>query len=363
MSNAVYRVLVVDDSPFMRHMVRKMLEPEPDLTVVGEAADGEAGLARVRALRPDVITLDVEMPRLDGLSMLSRLMDERPTPVVMLSTLTQEGASATLEALELGAVDFVPKPGSGERSEVLALRAELVRAVRGAATSRVRKPQPSRPRPVAATAGGREAPVTRPAQGASFDRLVVLGSSTGGPPALGEVFSRLPAELGAPVLVVQHMPAGFTESMAKRLDRLSDLPVQEATHGETLRPNHAYVAPGSRQLALGKGATVAVSDAPPVHGVRPAVDFMLASIPAALARRSVVAILTGMGRDGAHGAAQIRAAGGRVVTQDEETCVIYGMPRGVIEEGGADVVVPIEGVANAIVQQLRQVAAPERKSA
>ena len=159
------------------------------------------------------------------------------------------------------------------------------------------------------------------------------------------------------------MPAAFTASMAERLNRLSALPVREAVHGETLRPNRAYVAPGSQQFALGKGATVALSDAPPMHGVRPAVDFALASIPPTLARRSVVAILTGMGRDGARGAAAMRKLGARVVTQDEATCTIYGMPRAVIEEGGADVVAPIDGVAGAIMHQLHEMAVPERKSA
>ena len=356
MTDPVRRVLVVDDSPFMRHMIRKMIDAEPDLTVVGEAADGEAALQRVQALQPDVITLDVEMPRLDGLAMLPRLMAERPTPVVMLSTLTQAGTSATLEALERGAVDFVAKPGQGR--EVLAVRTELLKAVRAAAGARVRAPRTPAASPVAG--GQADTPVRR---GASFDRLVLIGASTGGPPALAEVFAQLPADIGAPVLVIQHMPAGFTASMAERLDRLSALPVREAVHGETLRPNQAYVAPGSQQFALTKGATVAVSDAPPLHGVRPAVDFALASIPPTLARRSVVAILTGMGRDGAHGTAQIRKLGGRVITQDEETCVIYGMPRAVMEEGGADAVAPIDGIANAIVQQLRKVAAPERKSA
>ncbi|MEE9278485.1 MAG: chemotaxis-specific protein-glutamate methyltransferase CheB, partial [Dehalococcoidia bacterium] len=265
-------------------------------------------------------------------------------PVVMLSTLTQAGASATLEALDLGAVDFVPKPRSGRSSELVEVRSALIRAVRAAAGSRVRvrrlqrtaarKPTPPRTGP--------------PRVGAPVSRLVVIGSSTGGPPALAEVIPQLPATLSAAVLVVQHMPAKFTTSLAERLNGMSALEVREAHDGEALENGCVYVAPGSKQMALGRQRRIKISDAPPVHGVRPSVDFMLESVPADLAQRSVVAILTGMGKDGANGARRIQQLGGVVVAQDETTSVVYGMPRAVVELGVAQRVVALEGVATAI---------------
>ncbi len=340
------RVLVVDDSAFMRHTIRKILGAEADLDVVGEARDGVEGLTKAAALRPDVITLDVEMPRLDGLAMLRTLMQRRPTPVVMLSTLTQAGASATLEALDLGAVDFVTKPGTSRFSDLDGVRTALVRSVRAAAISRVRARAQRAPRRRAAAA----APAAQ-GSGGAIDRLVVIGCSTGGPPALAEVIPHLPVGLKAPVVVVQHMPAGFTATLAERLHKLSALPVHEARDGELLQNDHVYMAPGSRQLEVRADRSLKLSDAPPVHGVRPSVDFTLGTISPQLSRRSVVAILTGMGKDGADGARRLRQQGAKVVVQDESTCTVYGMPRAVVELGAADQIVPLEKVA-ATIQKL-----------
>lgn len=346
------RVLVVDDSAFMRHAVRKMLSKDPGLLVVGHARDGVEGLEKAAELKPDVITLDIEMPKLDGMQMLERLMAEQPLPVVMLSTLTQEGAEATLEALELGAVDFVPKPTSGRLAELEEIEEGLLRAVRAAAMSRVdRRPVGARrkARGTSPRAGGENSSVAQ--------RLVVIGSSTGGPPALTEVIPQLPAALEAAMVVVQHMPPAFTTSLAERLNNMSALGVSEAQGGEVLHNNHVYIAPGGVHLALGTGLQLQLSHDATVHGVRPSVDYFLKSVPETLAPRMVVAILTGMGRDGAAGAARIRAAGGMVIAQDEQTSVVYGMPRAVAELGAANAIVPLGGVASAIQEGLRGAAA------
>lgn len=310
------RVLVVDDSAFIRHIVSRTLNAQPDIEVAGMASDGIEAIEQARRLKPDVITLDVEMPRMDGLRALEILMRELPVPVVMLSSLTKEGAPATIRALELGAVDFVTKPAT-RATGVGGIEEQLLLAVRAAAHARIR---PFRALPVArpGTAGA----VAKPplAQGRPLtrvaDRVLAIGCSTGGPRALMEVIPHLPGDLPAAVLVVQHMPAGFTKSLAERLDQASALTVKEAEEGDVPAPGLVLLAPGGRHMALDSRGRVALNDQPPVHGVRLAVDILFASLPPVFGRRIVAAVLTGMGSDGAEGAVQLQAAGGRVLVED-----------------------------------------------
>lgn len=336
------RVLVVDDSALMRRMVSRILA-SAGFEVVGAARDGVEGLEACATLRPDVVTLDVQMPRMDGLSMLRRLMEENPTPVVMLSSLTQAQAPATVEALALGAVDVVAKPGGAISLNIDEVAEELVRKVRVAATARVR-------RLPAAEAGAPREPGPPQAQreAAAPGRaklIVVVGSSTGGPSALAELFSRLRRDFPAPIVVVQHMPAGFTASLAARLDTLSALDVKEAEEGVVPERGGAWVAPGGYHLLFDADGRMRLSSDPPHLGVRPAADLTMESAAEVWGSGVIGLVLTGMGMDGARGARRIKQRGGVVLAQDEETSVVYGMPRAVVEMGFADEVAPIQEMA------------------
>lgn len=346
------RVLVVDDSALMRQMVSRILRTA-GFEVVGTARDGVDGLEACARLRPDVITLDVEMPRMDGLTMLRRLMEETPIPVVMLSSLTRAQAPATIEALALGAVDVVAKPGGGISLNIDEVTEELVRKVRIAATARVRRLQPRDGVPHAASRG-RSRPV-EPTSAPKRERLlVVVGSSTGGPSALSELFSRLPESFPAPIVIVQHMPAGFTASLAARLDTLNALEVAEAREGVLPRAGQAWVAPGGYHLLFDADGRMLLSSDPPHLGVRPAVDLTMESAVEVWGSGVIGLVLTGMGMDGARGARRIKQRGGVVLTQDEESCVVYGMPRTVVEMGLADEVAPIGEMAHRLDAWVRK---------
>lgn len=324
------RVLIADDSLFMRQMVASMLSADPQIEIVGTASNGQEALARAEELRPDVITLDVEMPVLDGLAALERLMAGNPTPVIMLSAITTEGAEATLRALELGAVDFITKPAGGPLPVLDGVARTLVEKVKIAARARPRSRRPAR---------------------RTLPRLVFIASSTGGPSALADVLSRLPASLAVPVVVVQHMPTGFTASLAERLDRLAPLAVREAGCGIAPRPGTVYLAPGGRHLLLRNGGFV-LDDSPPVGGLRPCADVTLLSLIEGFAPILGV-VLTGMGQDGLAGFRRVKETGGVVIAQNEETCVVYGMPRAVVEAGLADVVLPLERIGHEIEHMVR----------
>jgi two-component system chemotaxis response regulator CheB len=340
------RVLVVDDSAFMRRALERLLGAIPGVTVVGTAADGLEGVKRALELRPDVITMDVEMPRMDGVSAVREIMQALPTPIVMVSTLTRDGAETTIRALEAGAVDCVAKP-SGLSHELANVGERLAEAVQRASLARVH-----RRRPLSALVAP---PAHRPPS--TLDRppalnALVIGCSTGGPPALTRVVPLLPAGLHATVLVVQHMPAGFTAALARRLDSLSPLPVAEAAEGDSLIPGRVLIAPGDFHLLVTKDRRIHLDTGPTVHGVRPSVDITLASVADVYGRNASVAILTGMGRDGAEGAARLESAGGQVITQDEASCVVYGMPRLARERTSHSLDVPLDGVAAALIRTL-----------
>ncbi len=332
------RVLVVDDSPLIRQILVDMLRREPDIEVVGYARDGEEALLRIAETSPDVVTLDVEMPRLDGLGCLRELMKTRPVPTVMVSTLTAAGTATTLEALAIGAVDFVCKPNNGSLSTLRGVREELVEKVRGARGARVHRA--FRPVPKAASVP----------TAAKSDRVVLVASSTGGPRALAAMMEGIPKGFAAPMLIVQHMPVGFTAPLAKRLGEIGPMAVREARPGDRLEPGVALVAPGGRHMTVRADGALAFDDGPTVHGVRPAADRLFASAAEAFGRRCVAAVLSGMGRDGADGALAIRERGGTVLAEAEETCTIYGMPKAAVASGAVERSVPIDRMGGAIAE-------------
>jgi two-component system chemotaxis response regulator CheB len=338
------RVLVVDDSAFFRRLIGEVLGKDPGLRVAGVARDGRDAVEKVKNLRPDVVTMDVNMPELNGLEALRLIMHEFPTPVVMLSSLTREGAEETIEALQEGAVDFLLKPSLREsdgswQDEIaakvkVAARANLGRSSVATAARRLTAPAVGRTR----TAGG---------------RILAIGTSTGGPKALQEVIPRLPGNLPVGVLVVQHMPAGFTRTLAQRLDDQSPLHVKEAEHGEPVRPGWVYVAPGDYHLRVNQRGEILLGQDPPIASLRPSVDAMFESVAQAYGAGVVAAILTGMGSDGTRGAGLIKRAGGWVLAEDQSTCVVYGMPRAAVEEGYVDRVVPLGEVADELARAVQ----------
>ncbi|HEX2189649.1 MAG TPA: chemotaxis response regulator protein-glutamate methylesterase [Longimicrobiaceae bacterium] len=344
-------VLVVDDSALMRRVIADVVGRTDEFRVVATARDGEDALRKVHQYEPDLVTMDVEMPGLDGLAALGYIMSETPRPVVMLSAYTTEGGEATLRALDYGAVDFVAKPSGTISLDMEKVADRLLAALRAAAAadlSNVRMQPPRRsaspPRPRPASRDG----------GPGAAAAVAVAASTGGPRALAELVPRLPADLGAAVLVVQHMPASFTRSLAERLHGLSALPVSEAEDGEPVLANRVYVAPGDYHMRVereGGPARIALDREPAVWGVRPAADPLFRSVAAAFGPASLGVVLTGMGRDGAEGLAAIVRAGGGGIAQDRGTSVIWGMPQAAAEHARA--VLPLERIAAAVADGVR----------
>jgi two-component system, chemotaxis family, protein-glutamate methylesterase/glutaminase len=337
------RVLIVDDSAFVRLALSRMLQGAADMEVVGQAGDGSEGVAKAAALRPDVVTLDIKMPKMGGLEALERIMAESPVPVLLLSSQTSEGAEVTLRGLELGAMDFVDKSRVQGPMNLLSLTEELRVKVRALAGAKKRWSIPG-----AAVAEGGIVGHLRPGR----SEVVVIGASTGGPPALQAIIPRLPEHLGAAVLVVQHMPVGFTRSLAERLDRRSAMTVREAEDGDAVVSGAVLVAPaGTHMKVRRRGAAVRVSldDEPREALHRPSVDVLMASVARAYGKRALGVVLTGMGSDGVAGLRAIRDAGGRTLAESEETCVIYGMPKAAVEAGVVDESVPLPRVADEIV--------------
>ena len=339
-------VLVVDDSPLCRQLISDALGKDPELEVLGEARNGAEAVQLALTLKPQVITMDVEMPKMDGVTAVSEIMQTIPTPIVMVSTLTSAGADTTLRALEAGAVEAIAKP-SGLSHDLANVSDRLAEAIQRASHARVHKRRPSLPvAPRPATPS--------PATSGRFKalQLLVIGSSTGGPPALTEVVPHLPADLTAGVLIVQHMPAGFTGALARRLDALSPLEVAEAVEGEPIVSGRVLVAPGDFHMVVTKDRRIHLHKEPAIHGVRPSVDITLNSVPDAYGANVAVAILTGMGKDGADGAALVERAGGKIFTQDEASCVVYGMPRVAKEKTQHATELPLDRIAQALSRAL-----------
>jgi two-component system, chemotaxis family, protein-glutamate methylesterase/glutaminase len=347
MSGSLTTVLVVDDSAFMRKLIAEMVESGGEYRVVGTATDGVEALEQVRALSPDIVTLDIEMPRLDGLQALEQIMKEMPRPVVMLSAGGSErGNEMTLRALERGAIEFVRKPSGPISIDLLTVREELAAALTAARAVNMKGVRTTQAPTARVTT---DAPVRKTAVSAT--RVVAIASSTGGPRALGEIVPHLPENLGAAVLIVQHMPREFTRTLSRRLDAMSRLSVAEAEDGEPVRENRVYIAPGGYHMRVdgrvGDG-TIRLDTSPTVWGVRPAADPLFASVAEVFGPSAIGVILTGMGRDGAEGLRQIREAGGMGAVQDRDSSIVYGMPQAALAHAGADRVVAAQEMARAI---------------
>jgi two-component system chemotaxis response regulator CheB len=344
-------VLVVDDSPLARKVTVETLQQDPGIEVVGTAPNAELALRRVETLRPDVITMDLEMPGLGGLEAIRRIMRDQPTPIIVLSAFPRGGADATVRALELGAVSCLAKPGGAGSGRTGEIGAELIAAVYEA--HQIRPQVLTAGHPFAARAG--EAGPTAEVRGAEPRRFQVLaiGASAGGPAALAEVLQGLPADFPVPVLVAQHMPAGFMAAFARRLDGLCRVRVLEAEEGRALAAGEVLLAPGGRHLTVSRRderrVVARLDSSEPVNGHRPSVDVLASSVAVCFGAQALGVILTGMGRDGAQGFARLRRQGGKVLAQDEASSAIFGMNRAVIENGDADEVLPLGHIAARLV--------------
>jgi len=333
------RVLVVDDSAVMRGIMSRIINAQPDMTVAALANDPIVAMEQLRRSPPDVITLDVEMPRMDGLEFLRRLMQSRPLPVVMVSSLTERGADTTLRALELGAVDFIAKPALAAPGDLEAYAEDLTEKLRTAAASRL-------------APASSPTPTIRPAGRTLADKVIVIGASTGGVEALRALLAPLPASM-PPILIAQHMPAGFTRSFARRLDELCEIGVKEAVHGEAPARGYAYIAPGGTHLDLTARAgslQLALSQDPPVNRHRPSVERLFRSAAQAAGARCIGVMLSGMGADGAEGMLELRRRGAHNIAQDESSCVVFGMPRQAIALGAVREILPPAAIARRLVE-------------
>ena len=346
------KVLIVDDSALIRSLLSEIINRQPDMVVVGAAPDPIVARDMIRNLNPDVLTLDVEMPRMDGIECLEKLMRLHPMPVVMVSTMTQQGAETTMRALELGAVDFVAKPKLDVSKGMQASANDLVEKVRLAATARVRRPAP----PSSASAG-KATPVLALGSRASTEKLIIIGASTGGTEAIKAVLLPMPPDAPG-IVITQHMPPGFTKSFAQRLDSLCKISVKEAEDGERILPGHAYIAPGDYHLLVKKSGAnyvTALSSGEPVNRHRPSVEVLFRSVAQCVGSNAIGIMLTGMGKDGAAAMLEMKRAGAFNVAQDESTCVVFGMPKEAIAAGGVDEVLPLGDIPKRVLGALRAI--------
>ena len=330
MNERKIRVLVVDDSALMRKMIPEILRRDPEIEVVGIAMDGLFALKKMRELRPDVITLDIDMPRMDGIETLRRILAESGTPTIMVSSLSKKDAELTFQALEIGAFDYVTKPQDAISVHITDISDDLIAKVKAAFENPAAKPAKVNARPAVPSL-----PKTMRSTGTvSAERVLAIGISTGGPNALTYLLPQLPEDFPAALLIVQHMPAGFTEMFASRLNGLSSIEVKEAKDGDLVLPGRALIAPGNRHLKVKRmplGAIAVLSDAAPVSGHRPSADVLFRSVAAEYGRNAAGLIMTGMGTDGADGIGEIQACGGVTVAQNERSCIVFGMPKAAIE--------------------------------
>lgn len=348
------KVLIVDDSAFMRNALSNMLSSDPEIKIVGTARDGLEAIEKVDTLKPDLVTMDVEMPRMDGITALRHIMERNPVPVIMVSSITTEGAKVTLEALDYGAVDFIPKNLSELSVNIIKIKEILIDKIKqiarkGVPRRHIRSAAP--PRPV-------EIPKAMPARALGERRIgaVAIGTSTGGPKALQEIIPRLPKDFPAPIVIAQHMPPNFTGPFAERLNQLSQITVKEAEEGEPLKPGVALVAPGGGHMRVtrrrGIETVVSISENKEDFIYRPSVDALMLSVAEFFPGRALGVILTGMGHDGLNGLMALKRTGGRIFAQNEETCVVYGMPKAVVDAGIADKVLSLEEIAGEIINSV-----------
>lgn len=350
------RVLVVDDSRFFRRRVTEMLNLDPTLEVIDTAENGLVAIEKAILLKPDVITMDIEMPVMDGISAVRKIMSQQPTPVLMFSSLTTQGARATLDALEAGAVDFLPKKFEDISLDKEEARRELCARVRAIGLkkfslthSKIRATSANKPHTYSST---NSLPVNNNRRKGSY-KLVAIGTSTGGPVALQQILTKIPADFSLPILIVQHMPASFTPAFAERLNKLCQIKVKEAEDGETLKAGTAYIAPGGRQMLVEQRASFAVIriiDAVKGQTYKPCVDVTFTSISKIYSNQVLAIILTGMGYDGREGSRLLKQGGSTIWAQNEQTCVVFGMPGAVVEAGLADQVIPLQEISNCLIQ-------------
>jgi two-component system chemotaxis response regulator CheB len=345
MSNKV-RVLVVDDSALMRKLIPQILQRDGSIEVVGTAMDGGFGLRKLEELQPDVITVDLDMPRVDGMEMLRQIARKSRVPVIVVSAHSTAGASATFKALALGAFDFVAKPHSAMQADLEEIAADLVAKVKVAAQAGPSRPERSFPEYT------KRVKKAFPRNRHHASKVVAIGISTGGPNALQYLLSQLPATFGASIVIVQHMPEGFTELFARRLDDCCSVEVKEAQSGDILYAGRVLIAPGNRHLKVRRtalGDIAILADEPRCNGHRPSAEVLFRSVAQELGADTLGLIMTGMGEDGADALADIKAAGGITIAQDERSCVVFGMPKAAIERGTAMRVVPLDALANTLV--------------
>lgn len=350
------RVLVVDDSAFMCKVLQEIINSDPQMEVVGQGRDGRDGVALAESLRPDVITMDINMPHVDGLQATELIMSQHPRPIVIVSSESREGAASTLKALELGAIDFVPKPSSAIDLDMKTVREELTRKLKLAAKVRVVRTA-TRSKLAVPVSSSADAPKasTIAASGGKFP-LVAVAASTGGPAAVTRVVSGLPNDLPAAVFLVLHMPPEFTRQFAVQLTEIGGLPIKEAENNETPKPGTIYLCPGSHHLRLSAAGKILLDSGARIDGYRPSADAALESIAAYARTFTVGVVLTGMGGDAAKGVKAVKAAGGTVFAQDEATSMIFGMPAEAIKTGAVDEVLPLDGIAAAIEKRVGQLA-------
>ncbi|AHV35925.1 chemotaxis response regulator protein-glutamate methylesterase [Aeromonas dhakensis] len=364
------KVLVVDDSSFFRRRVSEIITQDPMLTVIDTAQNGREAVEKAQQLRPDVITMDIEMPVMDGISAVREIMAKCPTPILMFSSLTHEGAKATLDALDAGALDFLPKKFEDiarDKDEAVRLLQQRVKEISRKRFLMSAPSRPKAPEPVARTplnaprTAERQAEPQRAAPVAAFKRsgksyqLVAIGTSTGGPVALQNVLTKLPGDFPHPILLIQHMPATFTAAFAARLNGLCQIGVKEAEDGDVLKPGHAYLAPGGKQMLLegrGAGARIRIVDGNDKVNYKPCVDITFASAAKTYADKVLAIVLTGMGADGRDGARLLKEQGSTIWAQDEASCVVYGMPQAVAKAGIATESLPLDRVAQRILVEL-----------
>jgi two-component system chemotaxis response regulator CheB len=351
------KVLVVDDSAVVRQVITEVLTADPGITVIASASDPLVAMQRMKGAWPDVIVLDVEMPRMDGITFLRRIMTERPTPVIMCSTLTEKGAQTTLEALGAGAVAVITKPKMGVKQFLADASNDLISVVKAAARANVKRLIPRHPPPPVRekfTADVILAPASASAMTRTTDRVVAIGTSTGGTQALEEVLSRLP-RVSPGIVVVQHMPEEFTAAFAARLDSVCEIEVKEARNNDRVIQGRALIAPGGKHMLLKRNGAqycVEIVDGPLVNRHRPSVDVLFRSVAKSAGANALGVIMTGMGDDGAAGLLEMRNAGARTIAQNEETCVVYGMPKEAVKRGGVEKSVPLDTIGKDILHQL-----------
>ena len=352
MDSSPIRVLVVDDSAFMRKVIGNMLSSDSRISVVAAARNGDEALAQVKALKPDVMTLDIEMPGMNGLDVLRHVMEEMPLPVIMVSSLTEEGARQTLTALDLGAVDYIPKHLQGSAINIVTIQRDLIEKVVMAYQVRPKLAQLARrtstERPVSSN-------VNFMGNSGRGCKLVAIGCSTGGPKALQEILPLFPKDFPAPILVVQHMPKFFVGPFAQRLNELSEIEVREGAADDILKPGLALIAPGGVQMKVGRRNALEVVlklSTEPAMLHMPSVDVMMTSVAQVFHERAIGVILTGMGQDGMEGMKAIKVSRGRTIAQDETSCVIYGMPKAVVDSGVVDKIVPLDKIAGEIANMV-----------